>query len=373
MQHIQTFFLLFFLLGLLSTFEKKIIKEKNRNIGIKEIAERANVSIGPVDKVLHNRGGVSEKTRLRILKAIKELDYKPNILASRLKSKKEYNLAILLPQGTQQIPFWFEHQKGFERIRKELDQFGINLETFHFDQNSASSFTTKLNKVIKGKYDGIFMVPVFYNETIRLLRHAGKTGTPVIFFDSNITDQGNLSFIGQNSRDSGYLAANLLDYGVSPEATLLVATIVRKDDNHIHFSAREAGFLAYFQEANRKIIHYENKSGNDRAIEKEITALLQREPGIEGIFVTNGISKIAATVSQLNTNRYKLVGYDLTDENIFFLEKGIIHFLINQQPDKQAYQGIKLFYEYLILKQPIAKSYYMPIDIVTRCNLKYYQ
>ncbi|MET6999922.1 LacI family DNA-binding transcriptional regulator [Chitinophaga defluvii] len=358
---------------LFSIFEKKAIKEKPRNIGIKEIAERANVSIGPVDKVLHNRGGVSEETRQRILKAIEELNYKPNILASRLKSKKDYRIAVMLPQGTKKIPFWFEHDKGFERILKELEQFGLNLETFRFDQNSESSFTDKLNKVIKGKYDGIFMVPVFYKETVRLLQHAQTTETPVIFFDSNIPHQDNLSFIGQNSKDSGYLAASLLDYGVSPNATLLVASIVRKDDNHIHFSAREEGFLEYFKGSTKKIIHYENKSGNDAAIEKEVTALLQKEPGIEGIFVTNGISKIAGAISKLPAAAYKLIGYDLTDENIFFLEKGIIQFLISQQPDKQAYQGIKLFYEYLILKQPVEKSYYMPLDIVTKSNLKYYQ
>jgi LacI family transcriptional regulator len=323
--------------------------------------------------VLHNRGGVSEETRQRILKAIEELNYKPNILASRLKSRKEYRIAIILPQGTKKIPFWFEHDKGFERIVNELDQFGLNLETFRFDQNSESSFTDKLNKVIKGKYDGIFMVPVFYNETVRLLAHARTTDTPVIFFDSNIAVQDNLSFIGQNSKDSGYLAASLLDFGVAPTATLLVASVVRKDDNHIHFSAREEGFLEYFKDSSRKIIHYENKSGNDQAIVKEVTTLLTREPNIEGIFVTNGIAKIAAAVSKINTPPYKLIGYDLTDENIIFLKNGIIHFLISQQPDKQAYQGIKLFYEYLILKQPVEKSYFMPLDIVTKHNLKYYQ
>jgi LacI family transcriptional regulator len=36
-------------------------KVKQELFGVKEIARRANVSIGTVDRVIHNRSGVSEK------------------------------------------------------------------------------------------------------------------------------------------------------------------------------------------------------------------------------------------------------------------------------------------------------------------------
>ena len=56
------------------------------------------VSIGTVDRVLHKRGEVSESTKKRILKIISELDYKPNIFASNLASKKSAVFATLLPK-----------------------------------------------------------------------------------------------------------------------------------------------------------------------------------------------------------------------------------------------------------------------------------
>ena len=49
--------------------------EDKELVGVKEIARRANVSIGTVDRVLHNRTGVSKKTKHKILEIIKELDY----------------------------------------------------------------------------------------------------------------------------------------------------------------------------------------------------------------------------------------------------------------------------------------------------------
>ena len=62
---------------------------------IKDIAKRANVSIGTVDRVLHNRGNVSSETKKKIEKTIKELKYKPNIYARQLKLAKRYKIGAM--------------------------------------------------------------------------------------------------------------------------------------------------------------------------------------------------------------------------------------------------------------------------------------
>jgi LacI family transcriptional regulator len=63
-------------------------KRVNELTGVKEIARRANVSIATVDRVLHNRKGVSKQTKEKILSIIEELNYEPNLLAQRLASRK---------------------------------------------------------------------------------------------------------------------------------------------------------------------------------------------------------------------------------------------------------------------------------------------
>ena len=42
---------------------------------LKDIARMANVSIGTVDRVIHNRGRVSKETREKVTKAILDIDY----------------------------------------------------------------------------------------------------------------------------------------------------------------------------------------------------------------------------------------------------------------------------------------------------------
>ena len=51
-------------------------------IRIKDVAKLAGVSVGTVDRVLHNRPNVSEEARTKVEKAIKEMDYRPNVYAS---------------------------------------------------------------------------------------------------------------------------------------------------------------------------------------------------------------------------------------------------------------------------------------------------
>ena len=71
--------------------------DKNGKITIIDVARKAGVSKGTVDRVVHNRGEVSKKSAEKVKKAIEELRYQPNLYASLLASKKAHVIACLLP------------------------------------------------------------------------------------------------------------------------------------------------------------------------------------------------------------------------------------------------------------------------------------
>lgn len=62
---------------------------------IKDVAERAGVSIATVSYVLNNRANVSPKTREKVLKAARELNYSPNRIAKSLKTKKTHTIGVI--------------------------------------------------------------------------------------------------------------------------------------------------------------------------------------------------------------------------------------------------------------------------------------
>ena len=67
---------------------------------IKQIAKLAGVSIGTVDRVLHERGGLAPDTKARVQAAIEELGYVPNQTAQSLAVyKKRLNILCLYSQS----------------------------------------------------------------------------------------------------------------------------------------------------------------------------------------------------------------------------------------------------------------------------------
>jgi len=344
---------------------------KKKSIGIKDIAKHAGVSTGPVDKVLNNRGGVSLETRERILKAIKDLGYTPNIFASRLKSAKKYTIAVLMPEATDNIPYWKEHLRGIQDITVELIPFGFKFDIFHFKQNDEESFLQQTSAILDRPFDGVFMVPIFHKETIRFVSLLEKKGTQIVFFDTRDEYFKDIPFIGQHSQNSGGLAAELFQKCLIQESEILIITLTGKDDNHLHFANRENGFREFFGDQGKKIKKYESNLENIKLVEQEIIQLLKKSPSIRGIFFTNGIHKVASIFKP--SNKFILIGYDLIEQNLKFLDKGIIDFLISQRPYAQAHSGLKLFYDILIKKEMIKKLNYLPIDVIMKSNVEYYK
>ena len=66
-------------------------------IRIVDIAKMAGVSVGTVDRVIHNRGRVSEENRKKVQAILEMVHYQPNLMARSLAaSKKEYNLSNII-------------------------------------------------------------------------------------------------------------------------------------------------------------------------------------------------------------------------------------------------------------------------------------
>lgn len=342
---------------------------KENSVGIKDIAKLAGVSTGPVDKVLNNRGGVSKATTKRILEAIKELNYTPNILASRLKSAKEYNIAVLFPQGSRDIPFWLDHERGFRDSNKDMAPFGLNLALYQFDQNEEGTFIQQTEAILKKEFDGVLMVPVFKNEALKFTSILKNKKIPIVLFDTQLPEQTDLPFIGQNSKDSGYLAAELMNKCISKDALVLIISVTKKHDNYRHFNLREAGFRSFFNDKT-KIIKYESIDQSLDSVARRLTEIKNENPAIQGVFVTNGIDVVAPLFNKKQNQT--LIGYDLIEKNVKCLKEGLIDFLISQKPYTQAHLGSRLFYDLLIKKKSIEINNYLPIDIIMKSNLNYY-
>ena len=65
-------------------------------VSIKDVARRAGVAISTVSKVLNSYPNVSEETRVKVNKAVEELNFVPNSVAAALSSKHAGRVALLV-------------------------------------------------------------------------------------------------------------------------------------------------------------------------------------------------------------------------------------------------------------------------------------
>lgn len=345
-------------------------------IGVKEIARLANVSLATVDRVLHNRTGVSEATRAKIQKIIKRLNYKPNILARRLASGKVYRFAALIPAVSEETAYWQAPLNGINRAEAELNQYGINIERYLFDQNDRKSFLAKAKQILDSEIDGVVVAPSFIEESIQFTNKCKELKIPYVFINSDIPAQESLCYIGPELFKSGYLAASLAGYSKSGGKILVVNIVKEVIENQHHVVRKEEGFRSYFRDKNihADIIELNINQTDYKAIEKKLTDIFQKNPEITAVFVTN--SRVFSVARFLEKKEYKdilLIGYDYIEENIQYLKNGTINFLICQKPEEQGYRGVMALYHHLILKIPIANIDYMPIDIITKENYEFYK
>ena len=95
-------------------------------IGIKQIAKLANESIGTVDRVLHDRPGVSKPTRENVRKIIEETGYVNNTVASKLKlaATQKIKFATLLPEIKDSYSYCKLPKKGILKAVEVLKEMG---------------------------------------------------------------------------------------------------------------------------------------------------------------------------------------------------------------------------------------------------------
>jgi LacI family transcriptional regulator len=350
---------------------------KNR-IRIKDIAKLAGVSQGTVDRVLHNRGEVADETRNKILTIIDNLGYTPNLIAKTLASKKHYRLAVLIPFAGDDNPYWEKPLIGINKASEEIRDYNAEVSIYTFNLSDGTAFRSNFERVMSTNPDGLIFSPVFYNSSVDIIKSCEEKQIPYIFIDVNIEGYKNLAYFGQHSVRSGNLAAKLMAYGTGEEAKILIIKMAKQEGTAFHLALREKGFLSYFNsDLKRKKtnitsvdVDYADQANIERIlIKKNITI-----SNVDGIFIPNSRAYAISEFLEARTiSNIRLIGYDLIERNLHYLEKGIISFLIGQKPEEQGYKSVISLFNFLFSGKQIEKINYSPIDIIMKENLDYYK
>ncbi len=172
---------------------------------IRDVAKQAGVSMITVSRVINEIGYVKATTRARIMQAIQELNYVPNLHARSLRSKRTQTLALLITDVTN--PFWTTVARGVEDKAAE-NNFSVILCNTDEDLEKERSY---VKVVIEKRVDGVIVAPATSDSTN--LRQFTANNIPYVVIDRRLDQLDTDIVLGDNLEASRKLVSYLVGRG----------------------------------------------------------------------------------------------------------------------------------------------------------------
>ena len=328
---------------------------------IKDIARLTGVSIGTVDRVLHNRGRVSAENVAKIRALVADRGYKPNLFASRLSGgSATRTLGVLIPNLDQDFGYWRLIANGVEKAAKELGPLQLEVKFETFDRQSPEDLARAFASV--ADLPGLALAPI-HARVLRPMVEAFEPGRPVVFFDTDMACAKDHCFVGQDPWQGGNLAARLLDLTLPGGAPLV---LVQFEDDDEHLVARGRAFEEGARGAGRRVEILAQTLSDPLARRlSEAGAFFESLPPDAGLFVPNASAGEYARVA----GGRRVVGYDLIPAHQAALRDGSLSFVLSQRPELMGYEAVLRLGRALLFQEPLVPKIALPLDIVVRENL----
>lgn len=165
------------------------------------IAKLAGVSQATVSRVLNNHPNVRDSTRQRVLEAIDELQYIPNMLARNLVTQRTTTIGLLVSNVTN--PFYPE---VFEAVHRVASSHEMNLMLCNTDQHSEKQ-EAYLRILLENRVAGIVVTSAMLDSPFA--RKLAERGFPIVFVNRYMTGRPGDSVCIDNFK-AGFSATNHL-------------------------------------------------------------------------------------------------------------------------------------------------------------------
>ena len=152
------------------------------NISMKDLARMAGVSTTTVLRALKGRPDIKEETKDRILELVRRFNYRPNILARSLVTKRTYTIGIIVPDLMN--PFFPALIKGIESTLWE-NEYNVIFANTNYDRDKE---TQAVNTFISRQVDGIIIAPIGTREPLPWISVLNENIRPIVFL-SKVNNQ----------------------------------------------------------------------------------------------------------------------------------------------------------------------------------------
>ncbi|MDD2970880.1 MAG: LacI family DNA-binding transcriptional regulator [Lachnospiraceae bacterium] len=319
---------------------------------LKDVAEKAGVTVTTVSRVINNRGYIGEQTRQKVQEAMKELHYQPNELARSLSMKRTNTIGIIVPHIVH--PY-------FAKLISELESEAAAHKYKILLCNTKAETKKELEYIDMCKSNRVSgIVLCSRNVDIKKMKNLD---IPVITIERYL-DAGTVGIECDNYQGGRMATEHLIEAGCRN----LIHLSGIKNEN-MPADARAEGFRDVCKE--HGIQHREmlsnNKIYSTMDYHEYIRQAIREVPDVDGIFASSDLiaAQTIQVCNELNLkipDQIKIVGFD--DVDIAKYTTPMIT-TIHQPVHEMASWAIE-FIEKSLRKEVIPEQLKLPVSLVKR-------
>jgi len=252
-------------------------------VNIRDVAKTAGVSVATVSRVINKNPNVSINTQTRVEKVIKQLGYKPNVIARSLSSRKTFVVALVVPSISN--PFFPEVARAVEDIayKEGYKVFLCNTD------DKEDRLKDYLKSFIEHYVDGVIIDS--QNITKNQVYDLKERGISVVLIDRiEKNDMNEFTTVYVDNRKGGQLATeHLLEVGCNYIGHIRGPEDIETANQRFWGYKDKVSGLSWYDQSWVGQGDYSVNSGFQVAKE-----LFMKHKNIDGIFAANDLMAIGA-------------------------------------------------------------------------------
>ena len=270
---------------------------------LKDVAERAGVTVTTVSRMLNNRGYVSEKTKNKIRQAMKELNYRPNEFARALSLQRSNFIGLIVPSARNMF-----FSKVIDSVERQVSKHGYKLLLCTSNLEPKKEFEY-FDMLSANKVAGVIIASHTQDIDKKI-----NINAPVISIDRIISPQ--IPAICSDNYQGGVLAAeHLISKGCKKLAHISGSIHLNMDANKRYYGFKD---VCEKKGVPHILIDATEEQFLSMNYDSIVNMLLDNYPDVDGIFTSNDIiaAQVIATCSRRGIripDQIKVVGYDDID------------------------------------------------------------
>lgn len=335
---------------------------------LKDVAREAGVSLATVDRVLHGRPGVRDRTVQKVNETIARLGFRPMAAAAQLARSRSLRIGFVMPRGTNSFMANIAEQVkgriGWLSARRVAVEF---IETDVFD---AETLARQLER-LRGRLDGVAVVALDHPLVRAAIDDLVEDGTSVVTLVSDVPTSKRHHFVGIDNIAAGRSAATLIGRflgGRTGKIGIIAGSIALRDHAERLFGLNQVIALEY-----PSLVCLAPEQGRDDPQENLRIAerLLAEVPDLVAIYnAGEGSSGVGQALKEASREKSVVfIGHELTRETRRLLLDGVADALVVQDAGHEARSASRVLHALMGGGEINAEQERIRVEIILRDNL----